>query len=143
MTAEHNIAAIRRLIDEGFSTGNLAVCDEVVSADLVEHQRGLRPGNEGAKETIRTLHGWFSDFRLEILDVVSEGDKVWIRNRATGINTGSVFGRPPTGLPIDITVIDIVRVVDGRIVEHWGVPDQLGMLIQLGLFGRPDASAAA
>jgi predicted ester cyclase len=143
MTAEQNVAAIRRLIDEGFSAGNLAVCDEVVSADLVEHQRGLRPGIEGTKETIRTLREWFSDFRLEIVDVISEGDKVWIRNRATGVNTGSVFGRPPTGRPLDITVIDIVRVVDGRIVEHWGVPDQLGMLIQLGLFGRPEGTATA
>ena len=137
------VAVIRRLIDEGFSGGNLAVCEEVVSGELVEHQRGLRPGIEGTKDTIRTLHDWFSDFRLEIVDVIADGEMVWIRNRATGINTGSVFGRPPTGRPIDITVIDIVRVVDGRIVEHWGVPDQLGMLVQLGLFGRPEAPAAA
>ena len=143
MTTEQNVTAVRRLIDEGFSAGNLAVCDEVVSPDLVEHQRGLRPGIEGTRETIRTLRDWFSDFRLEILDIIAEGDMVWFRNRATGVNSGSVFGRPPTGRPIDITVIDIVRVVDGRIIEHWGVPDQLGMLLQLGLFGRPEASATA
>ncbi len=138
MSTEENIAIARRLIQEGFSDGNVAVCDELVAVDGVEHQRGLKPGAAGAKETIQTLHDWFSDFRLEIEDVIASGDRVWMRARATGVNTGSVFGRPPTGRPLEITVFDTVRIEDGRIVEHWGVPDQLGMLMQLGLFGRPE-----
>ncbi len=138
MTVEENIATVRRLIDEGFTAGNIDVCEEIIAPDSVEHQRGLQPGIEGAKQTIRTLRSWFSDFELTILDVATTDDMVWFRNRATGINTGKVFGRPATGLPIDITVIDIVRLRDGRIVEHWGVPDQLGMLSQLGLFGPPE-----
>ena len=143
MPIEQNIAATRRLIAEGFTLGNLAVCDELISPDALEHQRGLKPGIEGAKDTIRTLHTSFSDFELTILDVVASEDTVWIRNRATGVNTGEVFGRPATGRPFDITVIDIIRFADGKMVEHWGVPDQLGVLIQLGLFGRPDTAAAA
>jgi len=140
VTVDTNIAVVRRLIDEGFTKGNTDVCDQLVAPDSVEHQRGLRPGPEGTKDTIRTLHEWFSDFQLVIEDLVASGDTVWFRNRATGINTGSVFGRPPTNRPIDITVVDIVRLDGGRIVEHWGVPDQLGMLMQLGLFGRPEAA---
>lgn len=143
MSVEENIAATRRLIAEGFTAGNLAICDELISPEALEHQRGLKPGVDGAKDTIRTLHSWFSDFELKIVDVVANGDTVWIRNRATGVNTGNVLGRPATGLPFDITVIDIIRFADGKMIEHWGVPDQLGMLIQLGLFGRPDAAAAA
>ncbi len=143
MSVEENIAATRRLIAEGFSGGNLAICDELISPESVEHQRGLKPGIEGAKDTIRTLHSGFSDFELTIVDLIASDDTVWIRNRATGLNTGSVFGRPATGRPFEITVIDVIRFADGKIVEHWGVPDQLGVLIQLGLFGRPDATAAA
>lgn len=143
MSVEENIAATRRLIAEGFTGGNLAICDELISPESVEHQRGLKSGIEGTKDTIRTLRSWFSDFELTIVDVVASDDTVWIRNRATGVNTGNVLGRPATGRPFDITVIDIIRFADGKIVEHWGVPDQLGMLIQLGLFGRPDATAAA
>ncbi len=143
MTVDQNIAAAHRLIEEGFNGRNLAVCDELVAADSLEHQRGSKPGAEGTKETIRTLHSWFSDFELTIVDLVATEDTVWFRNRATGVNTGEVMGRPATGRPFDITVIDIVRFVDGKIVEHWGVPDQLGMLLQLGLFGRPDATRAA
>ena len=143
MTIEANIAATRRLIDDGFARGNLAVCDELVSPESQEHQRGLKPGIEGVKETITTLRTWFSDFDLAIVDLVATDDMVWIRNRATGVNTGSVFGRPPTGRQLDITVIDIMRFADGRIVEHWGVADQLGMLRQLGLFGQEAHSTTA
>lgn len=143
MTNEQNIAATRRLIDEGFTRGDLGVCDELVAPDALENQRGSGPGIEGTKNTIRTLHAWFSDFTLTVVDLVASEDTVWIRNRATGVNTGSVMGRPPTGRPFDITVIDILRFADGKVVEHWGVPDQLGMLIQLGLFGRPDAAATS
>ena len=62
-----------------------------------------------------------------------DGDVAWARNVATGTNDGSFMGHPPTGRPMRIDVIDVVRVRDGRIVEHWGVPDRLGVLRQLGL----------
>lgn len=142
-TVERNIAATRRLIDEGFSKGRLEVCDELVAADQVEHQRGLDSGIDGAKATIATLHQWFSAFELRIEDLVASNDTVWIRATARGVNTGSVFGRPPTGRPFTITVFDQLRFRDGRLVEHWGVPDQLGMLIQVGLFGRPEPEPVA
>jgi predicted ester cyclase len=140
MSREANIEATRRLIDEGFTLGRLEVCDEVVDARMVEHQRGLRPGIEGAKDTIRTLHAWFSEFELRIEDLVATDDTVWIRNRATGLNAGRVFGNPPTDRRFEIVVFDVLRFRDGKLVEHWGVPDQLGLLAQLGLFS-PRASA--
>jgi predicted ester cyclase len=132
--ADVNIAIVRRLMEEGFSNGNLAVIEELISADCVEHQRGNGSGVEGVKRVVSTLHGWFSDFRLEIEDVVARGDTVWIRNRATGTNTGRFLGFEATYRPIDITVFDVVRIEGGRVVEHWGVPDQLGVALQLGLF---------
>ena len=143
MSTEQNIAATRRLIAEGFSGGNLAICDELISPEAVEHQRGSKAGIEGTKDTIRTLRSWFSDFELTIVDLIASDDTVWIRCHAMGVNTGNVMGRPATGRSFEITVIDILRFGDGKMIEHWGVPDQLGMLIQLGLFGRPDATAAA
>jgi predicted ester cyclase len=144
MNVEANVAATRRFIHEAFTEGRLEVCDELVAQDMVEHQRGLRPGPEGAKETVRRLHEWFSDFELRIDDAVASGDSVWIRCTASGRNTGRVFGRPPTGLPMSITVFDVLRWRDGKLVEHWGVPDQLALLVQLGIFDpRPSAAPAA
>jgi predicted ester cyclase len=136
MSTDQNVAAFRKLIDVGFTGGDLSVVDELVSPDCIENQRGSKPGAEGTRDTIRALHRWFSDFELIVEDIVAEGDMVWARNRARGVNTGSVMGFPPTGKPFEIDVIDIARMEDGRVVEHWGVPDQLGLLIQLDLLPR-------
>ncbi len=133
MSDSSNVERFRRLIEEGFTGGNLDVVDELVSPECVEHQRGNRSGVDGAKEVIRTLHRWMSDFSLTIEDVAVVGDVVWARNRARGINTGSVMGNPPSGRLVEIDVIDIVRFEDGQVVEHWGIADQLGMMLQLGL----------
>jgi predicted ester cyclase len=108
----------------------------VVSSDAKEYQRGNGNGSEGTKEVIRTLRRWFPDFSMRAEDVAAIGDKVWMRFKATGTNLGSVMHSPPTGKKMNIDVIDIVRFKDGRIVEHWGVPDQLGMMLQLGLAGN-------
>jgi predicted ester cyclase len=122
----------RRLIEVGFGQGDLSVLDELMADDIVEHQRGNRPGREGAKEVARTLHRWMSEFSLTVEDVAVAGDIVWTRNRARGINTGSVMGNPPTGRAVEIDVIDILRFEDGIAVEHWGIADQLGMMQQVG-----------
>jgi len=61
---------------------------------------------------------------------------------ATGTNDGPFMGSAPTGRPIRIDVFDVIRVQDGRMVEHWGVPDRLGAILQLGLLQPPAAAAA-
>ncbi len=142
MPTESNIAAFRRLIDVGFTNRDLRVADELFSPDALEHQRGSKPGIDGVKATIAILHEWFSNFELTIVKIAADGDTVWSLNRARGVNTGSVMGFPPTGKSFEIDVIDVARFEDGKIVEHWGVPDQLGLLIQLGLMQRPQPVAA-
>lgn len=128
-------AVVRRLIDEGFSQGRLDVVDQLVAPDMIEHQRrgpGHPPGPEGVKAVIRSLRGGFSDFRLAVQDLAVAGDIVWTRNIATGTHDGSFREHAPTARPIRIDVFDVMRVSDGRIVEHWGLPDQLGLLAQIG-----------
>jgi predicted ester cyclase len=142
MSTEENIAAFRKLIDVGFTKGDLSVVDELGSPAGIEHQRGNKPGIEGTKATITTLHTWFSDFELTIVKLAADGDTVWSLNRARGVNTGSIMDFPPTGKSFEIDIMDVVRFEDGKMVEHWGVPDQLGMLMQLGLVQRPQSAAA-
>ena len=138
-------SVIRRLIDEGFTRGRLEVADELVAEDVVEHQDfgpGHADGPDGVKAVITSLRRAFPDFELTIEDLVVDRDTVWIRNLATGTNDGPYLGHEPTGRRIRISVFDMARVVDGRIVEHWGVPDRLGVLFQLGLLAPPAAMAA-
>jgi predicted ester cyclase len=85
------------------------------------------------KSIISGLHASLSDMNMTIEDIVATGDDVWVRARATARNDKPIMGRSATGRPIDIEVVDIIRFKDGRMVEHWGVADRLGMLQQLGL----------
>jgi predicted ester cyclase len=131
---------VRRLIDEGFSEGRLGICDELIADDMVEHQEhapGHPPGVAGVKAVVTSLRRAFSDFKLEIERMVVTGDTVWTRNMATGTHDGPYMGHAPTGRAFKVYVFDVMRVREGRIVEHWGVPDRLGVLVQLGFISRP------
>ena len=133
------LAVMRRMFDEGFATGGTAVVDELCAADLVEHQFGMDGVGADAiqhvKDAIRDVHAATPDMSFTIEDTVEHGDTNWVRARARGTATGPFFG-PPSGRPVDITVVDIARIVDGRIVEHWGVPDRFALLAQTGILNR-------
>ena len=133
------LVVMQRMFDEGFATGDGAIVDELCSPDLVEHQFGLAGGGADAiahvKDAMRDVHGAFPDIEFTIEDAVESGDTIWVRVRGRGTATGPFFG-PPSGRPVDFTVVDIARVVDGRIVEHWGVPDRFAVLAQTGVLGR-------
>jgi predicted ester cyclase len=138
-------ALVRRLIEEGFNQGGLDVCDELIAHDHVEHQTfgpDHAQGAEGVKAVIASLRSAFPDFHLTIDALAVAGDTVWLRMTGSGTNDGSFMGHPPTGRTMRTDVFDAVRVADGRIVEHWGVPDRLGVLFQLGLAQPPAARRA-
>lgn len=132
-----HMSLFRRIIEEGFTRQEFDVIDEVISPGIVEHQRGMGAGPEGVKRSIAYLHSVFPDFTLTVEDMISDGNKVWARLRAVGTQQGPHMGIPPTGKPIDIAVIDICRFVDGRMVEHWGVPDRFSIMEQLGMLSMP------
>jgi predicted ester cyclase len=123
----------RTVIELGFGKGDLAAIDAVVAPDFIEHQRGARSGAESLKGMIRHLRGWLPDLTMTIEDLVVSGDKAWGRIVARSTHTETIMGRAPTGNPIRVDIIDIMRVVDGKLVEHWGVPDQLALMEQIGV----------
>jgi predicted ester cyclase len=141
MSSEQNKATLMRLIEEGFGRGNMAVVDEVLATNFVEHQNGITPPNaEGVKGAIASLHKALSDLSYAVEDMVADGDKVWVRLKARSVHTGRFMGLPPSGKSVVIDVIDISRFENGKIVEHWGVPDRLGLMEQLGALPRPSES---
>jgi len=126
------------LIEEGFSKGDVTVFDKYTSQDFVENQYGFFPPNvEGVKKAIHSLHMAFSDFSMIIEDLVAYDDKVWGRMTARGIQKGQFGPMPPTGKRIEITVIDIMRFKNGKLIEHWGVPDRFAAMEQLGMKPPP------
>jgi|GEM_PF-270931 len=146
-------ALFTRLIDEAFNTGNLDVLSELVSPDLVEHQfeSPTRPapvvGPAGVARIITELRRGSHDFHLAVEEASVTGHTVFARLSATGTDSGGQLGNLPTGRTFKITVIDVARYdQDGQMVEHWGVPDRLGLLQQLGLLAvlaKPAEATAA
>jgi predicted ester cyclase len=135
MSTEGNKTVLRQVIEEAFNKGNYAVLYEHFNPKYVEHQFGLRPTIEGMQGDIQFLRTAFPDFALTIEEMLAEGDQVWVRMTARGTNLGG-FMSPPNGKSFRITVIDICRFEDGKIVEHWGVPDRFALLAQLGLLPK-------
>jgi predicted ester cyclase len=131
-----NEKVVRRLIEQGFNRGEIQVLDQLLDPAYVEHQSlapGVPPTTEAVPAMIRALRTGFPDIHLSIEAIDAVDDRVWLRLRATGTNRGPFMGNPPTGRPMSIDVIDVVRMKRGRIVEHWGVPDHLSLMEQLRL----------
>ena len=130
---------LQRMFDQGFATGNADIVDELCAPDLVEHQFGLSGrGSEAlekVRDAVRQVHAAIPDMTYTIDDFVESGDTIWVRATGRGTASGPFFG-PPSGRPVEVTVIDVARVVDGRIVEHWGVPDRFALLAQTGVLER-------
>ncbi len=143
MTTEENKAIARRFADEVLNGGNLALIDELVAPDFVDHSvsPGVPPNREGAKTFFAMLRGAFPDLHVTINDVIAEGDKVVQRTTAHGTMTGAMMGMPPSGKSATWQQMHILRFADGKQVEHWAVIDQLGMLQQLGFAEAPGQPA--
>ena len=136
MSTENNKALIRRVYEETINRGNLALLDELISSDSVEHDPNYpQPvrGAEGLKQYFRTFRTAFPDIHLTIEDMVGEGDTVAVRQTARGTHQGELFGIPPTGKQITVTGMTCHRFVNGKLVESWVNADNLGMLQQLGV----------
>lgn len=137
MEASANAEVFRRLIEEGFGRGNLDALDDCLPPTFVEHQYGLPANLAGLKQAIAGLRKAIPDLKHTIDELIVSGDKVWARMTARGTHLGPFMGFAPTGKSFTITVFDVCRFEDGRIVEHWGVPDCFALLHQLGLLARP------
>ena len=139
MSIEENKHIVRRY-QEAYNSNNLDALDEVVAAEVLTPKimPGLPPGLEGAKAVHQTTLLGMPDFRTTIDDLIAEGDKVVARVTMTGTHTGDFWGMPPRGKRVKFTGIYIVRVADGKIVEHWGEEDGVGLLQQLGFMPKPE-----
>ena len=134
MSTEESKALARRVFEEVLNGRNLAALDQLVATDYVEHNPlpGQRTGLDGIKDRYTMVLNAF-DPRFAIEDVIAEGEKVVLRWTNSGTHVGDFLGMPPTGKSYTIPGIEIWRVKDGRLAEHWDVVDLFGQLQQLGL----------
>lgn len=129
-----NKAVVTRFNNEVIERGDEAAFRELMAPGFVNRSAslGMPNGPEGLLHTFnKILRPALPDLTVEIHGQVAEGDKVTTRKTIRGTHRGELFGVPATNKPVAIDVIDIVRVKDGRYVEHWGVNTLASVLAQL------------
>ena len=134
MTAEHNKALIRKLTDL-INAQDLDTALPLFSADFTDHtpSAGLPPGLEGVRLFFTMQFAAFPDGHVTSMDMIAEGDRVVNRMNGTGTHLGEFMGIPPTGKRVTWSFIDIWRIADGQLAEHWVEADMMGALQQLGV----------
>jgi predicted ester cyclase len=139
MSTEENKALIRRFVEEIFNQRNVDAIDRYLADTYVDHvvPPGFPPTRAGFKQLISMFLTAFPDFHYTLEDEIAEGDKVVSRLTARGTQQGEFMGMPPTGKQAAWTEIHIGRLAAGKLVEHWGEQDNLGMLQQLGVIPPP------
>jgi len=140
MSTEDNKELVRRYIAT-WNSGNLEGMAEFWSAEMVHHTRMGSHGFDKVFSIVSDFMTAFPDLQFEIDDLVADGDRVASRMTARATHTGEYLGVPPTGRKVSCSVFGFARVADGKLVEHWGVTDELHMMQQVGLV--PDAYLAA
>jgi predicted ester cyclase len=129
----HNKRVARRVLEEIFPANDEAALREVISDSFVNHEApdGTPPGPGGIIMFMQLLSQAFSDQRWEIHDMIEEDDKVVLRCTHSGVHTGHYFGLPPSGRNFAYRQVHIVRLHNGKGVEHWAVRDDADLMRQL------------
>ena len=128
-------AIARRWSEELWGRGILAVADQIIDPSYVRHDPGdpfPARGPDDVKRIVTMLRAMLPNLRIEVEDVIAEGDKVAIRYTGIATDTVGFMGRPPTGKVTRTASIQIFRFAGDKIVESWAVRDDLGTLRQLG-----------
>jgi steroid delta-isomerase-like uncharacterized protein len=115
-------AVVRRNTEEVQGGGNFDVFDELFADDFLDHtpQPGRTPDKAGARELYRVLRAAFPDFHADIHWQIADGDRVTTYKTYHGTHRGEFLGAPPTGRKIRFETVDVMRVRNGKIAEHWG-----------------------
>jgi steroid delta-isomerase-like uncharacterized protein len=132
---EAAIAVVRRNTEQVQGNGNWGAFDELFADAFVDHtpQPGASPDKAGVRALYRALRAAFPDFHADIQWQTAADGLVTTYKIYRGTQTGPILGVPPTGRTVEFETVDVMKVVDGKITDHWGVANLLKMMVQLGV----------
>ena len=132
---ERNKAVITRFVEEVQNQRNWAVYDELNDPSFVNLSSppGIPSDRAGGKVYLGGMLAAFPDAHFTIDDMIAEGDRVATKKTFTGTHSAPLGDLPATGRFVSVQFVDIMRVRDGRIIEHWLSMDQLSFMQQLGV----------
>jgi steroid delta-isomerase-like uncharacterized protein len=139
--------AARRFLDEVFNAGRFEAADELLAANVVDHDPALPDGHvtgiDAVKELVSGYRAAFPDIHMSVQEQVAEGDKVTTRWQAVGTHDGDFWGMEPTGKQATVTGITIDRFEGDRIAESWTNWDTFGLMVQLGAIPTPTTATSS
>lgn len=133
MGTEENKRIVREFYEEAFRKHNLAASDRYMHDDYIQHNPDADQGRKGFIEFHIGFFTAIPDLYAKVNEIVAEGDLVYVYNTITGTHTGAGFlGLPPTGNRVQYDVVDMFRLRDGKLCEHWDVADTRALFMQVG-----------
>jgi steroid delta-isomerase-like uncharacterized protein len=141
MSPNANLQLLHRYLDEVWARGDIAAAERFFAPDYVRHGSPLEPPLDRDAQIAR-LEGFrraFPDAEVGLEAASADGDLVWFRSTLRGTHLGELMGIAPTQRRVTVALMDLWRVVDGRVAEQWGGPDLLDLARQLGARLTTDA----
>jgi steroid delta-isomerase-like uncharacterized protein len=141
----NNKELVRRLYEEGFNAGDLDAVDQLVARDVVTHNPIILDAPEGPDSIrggIEMIRRAFPDFRVEVVELIAEGDRVAASLKMSGTNAGDYRRGGATNRRGSMRAFFVWRIADGRLAESWGVADRFSFLQELGIVPSDDELAA-
>jgi steroid delta-isomerase-like uncharacterized protein len=141
---DENKAIIPRFAEEVQSQHNLDVVGDLMDTNMVDHyyeMQGLPQPNLNAVEGFQRFYSGvlaaFPDVKADIHNMIAEGDLVATHKTLHCTHKGEFMGIPPTGKRVEVDVIDIFHIAEGKMVEYWGIINWTRVLQQLGATQPP------
>jgi steroid delta-isomerase-like uncharacterized protein len=135
MTHTNHEALIIRYFEEVWNQGKLDVLDEIIAPEYINHNPGITnplPGPLGLKPIVEAIRRAFPDLHYVIKNMVISNSQVAVHTTMHGTHLDHFFGIAPTHKVIKINQMQIERIHNNKIIEHWRITDDLAMLQQLG-----------
>lgn len=127
---------IKRFYTDVLVGGNLGLIDELVVDNILDHEEALPgqpPGKEGVRFYVNAIRTAFPDLAIKTIEpTLADGDLEAAHTVLSGTHQGDLMGVAPTGRSVEFGGVDIIRVEDGKVAEHWGSTDTLSLMQQIG-----------
>lgn len=128
---------MQRLIEQAYNLGNLEILDELIGSDYVRHQPPMKKveGVADYKTFVQEVRSAYSNFNMEIEEILVDGDKTVTRLILSGKHTGKTptIQAPPTGREVAMKGCTVSAWQDGKVVEEWVYNDYMGLTQQFGV----------
>jgi steroid delta-isomerase-like uncharacterized protein len=128
----NNKELVETLCKSVFQNHDFSRLDEIMRDDYIQHNKDVAQGKSGFIKFHEDFFTAMPDFNYTVNKIVSEGDTVMMYSTVTATHLGEWLGNPPTGNKLNFDTVDIFRIENGKIAEHWDVADTLKLFTQVG-----------